>query len=316
MTVRVGHLSTFYHTAILLMADSSTARRLGAGIEWTLMGTGPDLVAAMGRDELDLAYVGLPPALVGIAGGAPITCVAGGHEEGTVVIGQLDAAGYPDATDLGEVLAQYRGTRLGVPGQGSIHDVILADALARYGLDGEIEVVNFQWADMITDALADGEVRAAFGTPALAVAASRFAGCRMVWPPDRLWPENPSYGILARREFIAAQPELLERFLLLHEAATMRIREAPAAAAAAIAAFVGVVDSGFVLETIAISPRYCAALTPGYIDCTMRFAAVMKSLGYISRTLETGEVFATSIIDRVHGAEEHYSEGIVNQGGS
>lgn len=310
MKLRIGHLSTFYHTAILLMADGRTPERLSTDAEWVLMGTGPDLVAALARSELDLAYIGLPPALVGIAGGAPIVCVAGGHEEGTVVVGREEDAGYPAETDLGALLAQYADRAIGVPGKGSIHDVILAEALDRHGLAGSVEVVNFAWADLIVDALADGSVSAAFGTPALAVAARRFAGCKLTWPPDRLWPENPSYGIIARRGFVAGHPELLDSFLLLHEDATRRMRETPEDAAAAIAAFTGVVDAGFVLETMSISPRYCAALTAGYIDCAMRFAAAMKALGYIGRIPDGDEVFDTSFIDRIHGPGEHYSQGI------
>ncbi|MBE0428263.1 MAG: ABC transporter substrate-binding protein [Thermoleophilia bacterium] len=314
MTVRIGHLSTFYHTSILLMADKTTAERLGAETEWILMGTGPDLVGAIGRGELEIAYIGLPPALVGISGGVPIVCVAGGHEEGTVAIGRVEDSGYPEHRDLGAVLGQYEGERIGVPGKGSIHDVILADALARHGLTGKIDIVNFRWADMVTEALAEGNVRAAFGTPALAVSARRYARCKIIWPPNLLWPENPSYGILARKEFVEAAPELLKSFLLLHEEATKRIREVPGEAASTIAKFVSVVESDFVLEAISVSPRYCAALTPGFIDCTMRFAGAMKSLGYIERIPGMEEVFDSSFINEVHGPGEHYSKGI-NKGG-
>lgn len=314
MTVRIGHLSTFYHTSILLMADDSTDERLGDTAVWSMMGTGPDLVAALGRGDLDIAFIGLPPAIVGIAGGAPITCVAGGHREGTVVVGGREDLGFPEARELGSVLAQYEGGRIGVPGRGSIHDVILAEALNRHGLASRIEVVNFAWADLIVDALADGEVRAAFGTPALAVAARRFAACSMAWPPERLWPGNPSYGIIARAGYIAERPGILEDFLRLHEDATRRMRDAPEETAAAIASFVGIVDASFVLETLSISPRYCAALTPDFIESTMNFAPVMRDLGYIVRVPSTEEVFNTAFIDRVHGPGEHYSAGIVKGG--
>jgi hypothetical protein len=63
-----------------------------------------------------------------------------------------------------------------------------------------------------------------------------------------------------------------------------------------------------------MSPKYCAALTPGYIDCTMRFAAAMHALGYIDRIPETEEVFDTSFINKTHGPGEHYSHGI-SEGG-
>jgi len=76
--LRIGHLSTFYHTAILLMARKDIISRLGADAEWTLMGTGPAIMKAFGKGELDLAYIGLPPAIIAMEQGSPVVCVAGG----------------------------------------------------------------------------------------------------------------------------------------------------------------------------------------------------------------------------------------------
>ncbi|MEJ2685308.1 MAG: hypothetical protein P8Z71_13060 [Candidatus Sulfobium sp.] len=53
--LRIGHLSTFYHTAVLLMAREDTRQRLGTDIEWTLFGTGPAIVKAIEKNEIDLA---------------------------------------------------------------------------------------------------------------------------------------------------------------------------------------------------------------------------------------------------------------------
>ena len=46
MKIRIGHLSTFYHTAVLLMAQGDADARLGAETEWKLMGTGPEIMKA------------------------------------------------------------------------------------------------------------------------------------------------------------------------------------------------------------------------------------------------------------------------------
>lgn len=104
MKIRIGHLSTFYHTAILLMANSDTDSRVGAEIEWKLMGTGPAIMKAFGRGELDMAYIGLPPAIIGIDQGIKVTCVAGGHVEGTVMAGKAQWTGFPETKDLGMIL--------------------------------------------------------------------------------------------------------------------------------------------------------------------------------------------------------------------
>src|SRR5512143_3164066 len=153
MKIRIGHLSTFYHTAILLMANGDTNARLGAEIEWKLMGTGPAIMKAFGRGELDMAYIGLPPAIIGIDQGIKVTCVAGGHVEGTVMAAKARWKGFPETEDLGIILRQFRGRRIGVPGKGSIHDVILFDCIERHGLEEEPTVVNYPWADLVLEAV-------------------------------------------------------------------------------------------------------------------------------------------------------------------
>ncbi len=307
--LRIGHLSTFYHTAILLMADAESMEKIGKTIEWRLFGTGPAIVNAFERRELDLAYIGLPPAVIGMDRGIGMRCVAGGHVEGTVLSAKSRFRGFPEIGDLGEIMRQFRGLRIGVPGKGSIHDVILMDCLARTHLAGEIEVVNFQWADQVTEAIVREEVAAAIGTPALAIAVSRFAGGRVLYPPSKLWPYNPSYGIVADEGLIRTEGGTIENFLAVHEEATALLRTRPADAARIIAGYVGFIDDGFVLDTLRISPKYCAQLPDEYIASTMEFARTMKGLGYIRRDFSAAEIFDTTFIRRVHPAGHHYGGG-------
>jgi NitT/TauT family transport system substrate-binding protein len=304
--LRIGHLSTFYHTAVLLMANGETTRRIGADIEWTLFGTGPAIVNAFEKKEIDLAYIGLPPATIGIDRGVNITCIAGGHIEGTVLSAKACYAGFPEMKEPSDILGQFRGLKIGVPGRGSIHDVILMEYLDRYGLGGDIEVVNFQWADLITEAIVKDKVAAAVGTPALAVAVTRFAGGRVIYPPSRLWPYNPSYGILADRDFLNRRKEEAELFLELHEEATSFLREDPAGAAAVISDYVGFIDRQFVFDTLQLSPKYCAQLTDDYIAASMQFVKVLRKLGYISREIPQTEIFDVTLIRKVHPAKDHY----------
>jgi NitT/TauT family transport system substrate-binding protein len=309
-SVRIGHLSTFYHTSILLMAQGDADARLGSAIEWKLMGTGPAILKAFQQNELDLAYVGLPPAIIGMSNGVNVICIAGGHVEGTVLAGGPQATGFPDITDLGVVLRQFKGHAIGVPGTGSIHDVILRDCLEQHGLNKQIKVVNYPWADQVTEAMVRHDVTAAVGTPALAVAINRFAGGRILYPPSQMWPNNPSYGIVVDRGFLSRERGIIERFLVLHEEATAFIRREPRKAARLIADFVSVVDEQFVLDTIAVSPKYCAGLTHEYIDSTMKFVPVLRKLGYIQQEIDENRVFSREIIDSVHPEKDHYNDGI------
>jgi NitT/TauT family transport system substrate-binding protein len=310
LKLRIGHLSTFYHTAVILMAMPEMLERFSMKAEWQLFGTGPAIADAFARGELDIAYIGLPPAVIGIDSGIPIKCVAGGHIEGTVFSGRKGYTGYPENQDLGEILKQFKGKKIGVPGKGSIHDVILHDCLERFGVRNKIEVVNFPWADLITEAAVKNEISAAFGTPALSVSLKKYAEGKILYPPSMLWPNNPSYGILVDKRHLEDENVFIEQFLLAHEEATAFLRNNPGEAARVISDYTGIIDDDFVLETLTVSPKYCAQVTDAYISSTMEFVKTLKKLGYIKRQLSTEEIFDVSLINKIHPQKDHYSNGI------
>jgi len=304
--IRIGHLSTFYHTAMLLMAEGTLEKKMEAHVEWRLFGTGPAIVNAFEKGELDLAYVGLPPAIIGISRGVRIKCIAGGHIEGTVVCGRKSDRGFPEIDALDAVFRQFSGLKIGVPGNGSIHDVILTDCLVRSGLNTVVEVIHFPWADAIVEAMVKGEISAAIGTPALAVALERYAGGKILYPAAKVWPYNPSYGIVVHDGFLAERRELAEAFLIAHEDAAALIRNSSEAAASIISKYLGFIDEKFVLDTLKVSPKYCAQLSDEYISATMGFAAALRKLGYIDRNVSREEIFDTSLIRKTHPPGDHY----------
>lgn len=301
----IGYLSTMYHTSHLIKAERWIEEETATTPSWKLFPTGPAMLEAFAAGTIDLGYIGLPPAMIGIAKGLPITCIAGGHVEGTVVIAPEGFQSCSELASVDPVLRQFRGKRLGTPTRGSIHDVIIRNLIAEKGEN--IEVTNFSWADLIPEALEKGVLAGAVGTPPLAVLCKRECAAKIVIPPRKLWPCNPSYGIVARKELFS-NPDILERFLLLHERASNLIREEPLKAAATVAREIRVVDSAFVTEVFSISPRYCASLPQFYRESTMAFVPVLTRLGYIAGSLGEKDIFDLSIISAVHPQQEHYSQ--------
>jgi NitT/TauT family transport system substrate-binding protein len=303
-TLRVGHLSTLYHTSIVIQAMPEIMKDLPLKIKWMLFGTGPAIVEAFQRDEIDLAYIGLPPAVIGISRGIDIICIAGGHVEGTVLSSHGKAIGYPESDDLAHILSQFK--RIGVPGKGSIHDLIITDLINTHGVKAEI--LNMAWADEVLEAFIHGHVDAVVGTPALAEAVIHYGGGKIIYPPHRLWPDNPSYGILVKKTLLNDYRDYIKEFLLLHERASWLLRKRTYEVASSIAELLKIVDSDFVLETIRISPHYCGCITREYINCTMKLTERMKSLGYIDRGLTEAEIFDLSLIEAIHPEHNHYRE--------
>ncbi len=301
-SLKIAHLSTVYHTSFILMG-SDWLTEAGIHADWKLFASGPDIVKAFTNNEIDLAYIGLPPAMIGIDRGVPVICVAGGHVEGTVMIARLVYGTLDELKNNRSVLAQFEGKVIGSPPKGSIHDVIIRHVIEEAGFD--IDVMNFPWTDFVLEALVDGEIEAAVGTPSLAVAASHACGAKIIIPPRALWSSNPSYGIVVRKELLESPSGIMD-FLKLHEKASNFIRKNPAEAARIVSQLTGIVDEDFVREAYSISPKYCAALSRDFVRSTMAFLPVLRRLGYISRELSESEIFLHEFIDNVHTEPPHY----------
>ncbi len=299
--IKIGYLTTLYHTSFILRA-SGRMDELDIKATWKLFPNGPAMIEAFEKGELDLGYIGLPPAMIGIVRGLKIRCVAGGHVEGTVLIG---GSNYRVGETAKDALSQFKGKIIGTPRRGSIHDIILRKLIKDSGLSDDIEIKNFDWADFILDAMMDGEVEGGCGTPPLAVLAMRQLGAKILLPPGRTWPYNPSYGIIATERWINDFP-ILEGFLRLHEDACNLIREQPEEAARLVHKTMEIIDVDFALEVFRVSPKYCASLPAEYIDSSMAFVPALREMGYLAGNLKKEDVFFTEAIEKIHPGDHHY----------
>ncbi|MHA1477437.1 MAG: ABC transporter substrate-binding protein [Promethearchaeota archaeon] len=307
--LRIGHLSTAYHTNFILMGEKDLQRDFNKEIRWKLFGTGPAMIEAFQNKKLDIGYMGLPPAIIGIDKGVPIKCVAGGHVEGTIMVANKE---YKTMTDLNnnisDTFSQFKGCSIGVPSKGSIHDVILNLYLKKYSLVDEIDVKHYKQAEFIAIDIKKGILEGGVGTPALAVFSSTIFDSHLIIPPEFLWKDNPSYGIFFHENIIENEPEIVLKFLIHHKEASLMLRESPSKAANIISNTFEILTERYVSEVLKISPKYCIALSEGYIKSTMEFVSNLKDLGYIKKELRIKDIFDTKFVHQIHPEPEHYSK--------
>jgi NitT/TauT family transport system substrate-binding protein len=300
--IRIGYMTTLYHTSFILIG-SNLIEAQGIKASWKLFPNGPAMMEAFQRKELDMGYIGLPPVMIEIGRGLGIKCVAGGHVEGTVLIGGPD---YQPSRTPWEALLQFKGKSIGTPKLGTIHDVILRKLIKDSGLADDITVKNYDWADFILDAMIDGEIDGGCGTPPLAVLAMHQMNAKILISPAAMWPFNPSYGIAATESMIRDSQSTLESFLKLHEEACNLLRKRPEEAAKLVHRAFNLIDEDFAMEVFRVSPKYCASLPIEYINSSMAFKKTLKDMRYLTRDLEKEDVFYTEIIEKVHPGEHHY----------
>ena len=290
------------------MGNKDLQRDFNMDIKWKLFGTGPAMVKAFQNKKLDIGYMGLPPAIIGIDKEVPIKCVAGGHVEGTIMVAKKQYKTMTEVNnDISGVLYQFRGQAVGVPSKGSIHDVILNYYLKKYNLIDDIKVKHYKQAEFIATDLKSGILKGGVGTPALAVFSSTIFDSHLIIPPEFLWKDNPSYGIFFHEEIIENEPEIVLKFLNHNKKASSMLRDFPSKAAKIISKTFEILTEKYVLDVLRISPKYCIALSEGYIKSTMEFVQTLNDLGYIKKKLEINDIFEQKFIQEVHPEPEHYS---------
>ncbi|MHA1499795.1 MAG: ABC transporter substrate-binding protein, partial [Promethearchaeota archaeon] len=92
------------------MGNKDLINDINMEIQWKLFGTGPSMVKAFQNKKLDIGYMGLPPAIIGIDKEVPIKCVAGGHLEGTIMVALKELKTLAQLNnDISEVFSQFKG---------------------------------------------------------------------------------------------------------------------------------------------------------------------------------------------------------------
>jgi NitT/TauT family transport system substrate-binding protein len=299
--IRIGYLSTIYHTSFILK-NEFTEYLKNYDLKWSLFATGPAMMEGFKSENIDVGYIGLPPVMIGIENGLKIKCIGGGHVEGTVMVAPKFYKSFEELGSLKAVLKQFEGKTIGTPTKGCIHDVIIHEITK----DLNINIKNFPWTDFIPDAIDDGEIAAGVGTPSIATVISNSIDSHIVIPPNKLWPHNPSYGIVVKEELINESPEFIIDFLKAHEDASNLIKTRPEKAAEIVIKEVEVVSKDFVLKTYKISPKYCASISKEYIESTLKFISILNELGYMQGNLKKEDIFNTQFIKKVHTEPTHY----------
>ncbi|MGB9937709.1 MAG: ABC transporter substrate-binding protein [Methanobacterium sp.] len=297
----MGYLSTIYHTSFILK-NNYFPYLDNYDLEWPLFATGPAMMNSFKTGDIDVGYIGLPPVMIGIENGLKIKCIGGGHVEGTVMVASELFKSHEELGSVKAVLKQFEGKIIGTPTKGCIHDAIIREIIKSHN----IEIKNFQWADFIPDEIDEGKISAGVGTPSLATVISNRFPSKTIIPPNKLWPWNPSYGIVVREELMEKSPEFIIDFLKAHEDASNLIKNQPEKAARITLKEVSVLDKDFILKTYKVSPKYCASIPGEYIESTLKFIDVLNDLGYMNGNLKQEDIFETRFIEEVHPEPFHY----------
>jgi NitT/TauT family transport system substrate-binding protein len=282
--IRVGYLKADVHQASFFIAKAlGMWEKEGIEIEAREFAAGPAEMEAFAAGELDLGYVGTPPATTGIAREIEVKIIAGVNYEGSALVVRK-GSGILEIGDL-------KGKRIGTPLRGSIQDVMLRDKLRKNGIDPEkdLTLLEFPALPDVVLALQKGEIDGFIAwapMPAMAVVAG--VG-EVLLESKEMWEMHPCCVLIASQRLIQENPSLVKKMLEVHLKAMRFIEENPEEAISLIAK-----ETGISREVIAESFKRIKFKAKPDPDGTLKFAEILHGLGYIERLPSEEDIFDLS----------------------
>lgn len=200
--VRVGTLRGQPHLFAPFFYDRALE---GVSADVLVFDSSPDIKNALVSGQIDVAVMGLPAMLAGVAAGQDVRLIASSADGGSAIVGR---------PEIGDV-AQLRGKRVGFP-VGSSQEVLLRATLAQHGMDADRDVtlVNLAFADM-ANAYLSGQIDA-FSSAELGPSVARQQGARDVVSPYDTPVGKVNIGLATTQRVIDRAPELIQAVLDAH----------------------------------------------------------------------------------------------------
>lgn len=224
--VHIGYFNNVTHAqALALKADGTLEQSFGddVSVKWTAFNAGPAEVEALFSGDIDIGYIGPVPAVsANVKSNGDVKVLSGVTKGGAILVKRNDA-------DIQSV-ADLAGKNVAIPQIGNTQHLSLLDILAKNNLKsvtdgGDVNVTAVANAD-VANMMERGDIDAAlvpepWGTTLLS------QGAEMLLDYNEVYMEG-AYDVavvVVRKDFMEANPELVDKFLKEHEAKTVWINE-------------------------------------------------------------------------------------------
>ncbi|MCM1157996.1 MAG: aliphatic sulfonate ABC transporter substrate-binding protein [Bacteroidales bacterium] len=224
--VHVGYFNNVTHAQALLMkAEGKLEESFGDDVQvkWTAFNAGPAEVEALFAGDIDIGYIGPVPAVSANAkSNGDVVILSSATKGGAVLITGKDS-GIKSVADLS-------GKTVAIPQIGNTQHLCLLQLLADNGLKpttdgGDVTVSAVANAD-VANTMERGDIDAAL-VPEPWGATLLEQGAELMLDYDEIYMDG-KYDVavvVVRKEFMEENPELVEKFLAEHEAATLKIAD-------------------------------------------------------------------------------------------
>lgn len=224
--VSVGYFNNVTHPQALYMKSQKTLEEsLGTEkkVKWTAFNAGPAEVEALFSGDIDIGYIGPVPAVsANVKSNGDVVILSGSSTGGAILVKRPDA-------DI-ETVDDLDGKKVAIPQIGNTQHLSLLKLLSENGLKpvsegGTVTVSAVANAD-VANMMERGDIDAAL-VPEPWGATLLKDGAELLLDYDEFYMEG-NYNVavvVVRKEFMEENPQVVEKFLKAHEAASKAVNE-------------------------------------------------------------------------------------------
>lgn len=249
--------------------------------------TGTAIAAALGREDIDAAYMCLVPAICTYANAkVPIKIVAGIHEYGyALVVNQNKIRTVKDLENPDVVIACMQ--------KGSATEVLLRRMIEGYGLNEESILGRTRYMNppLALLSLKMGQIDAAF-LPEQYPTMAEELGFKVLLTTQDIWPHLQGSVLVVKESLIKNQPDVVEKLVKATVQGTLYLHDNPSDAAQIVADELKVAgkqvlpkDVADVAAKLEVTPTIILKSLSTRIACTnnITLSAVQEVIDYVAR---------------------------------
>ncbi|MBI3513418.1 MAG: ABC transporter substrate-binding protein [Proteobacteria bacterium] len=245
--LRVGYISIFPMTQLFVMEGRGWTRGVGLQLILKRFSSGPPMVEALAAGALDVAYIGIGPAMLARARGVDVKVVAANVIEQVALVGRgalVEAFAAMPAPAA--AFARFRETarrpaRIATLPRGAVPDTVLRHYLQEVARidDRDVEILGMGEDEVQARLLAGTVDAGSIVEPILTTVLVRDRSARILASPARMMPQHPGAVVLVTSAVIAQNRVAVAKLVDLHVKATEAVRADPDKATADIVEFLG-----------------------------------------------------------------------------
>lgn len=270
---------------------------------------GPALTQALVSGQLDVAYVGIGPALVARAKGADLKVVAADIVEQVNVVALGPLASYFASGDPATAFARFAKDKGRKPTIASYPKGAVPETVFEYWLREQLKVdpstINliYQGEAQIQQSLLSGAIDGAVALePGVSAVLAKVPDARVVAHGAALFPNQPGAVLVVREKLIRDRPDTVRQLVAAQIAATKLLRDDPAQAATYVQKYVGGgrLDRNLVEKAVRASHDQFVADPHAIVDATKRLQDYQAKLGNAGPgKVDVEQLFDTRFFDQV-----------------